>query len=302
MNKLETSIGGMKLKNPVMTASGTFGYGEEYSRFIDLNRLGAVVVKGISLNPMEGNPVPRIYETPSGMLNAIGLQNVGLKVFIEEKLPFLRRFDTKVVVNILGNTVEEYVELARHLEEAAVDAIELNVSCPNVKKGGIAFGTDLAAMGKLVEQVRAATRLPIITKLSPNAGNIAEFARVAENAGSDAVSLINTLLGLAIDPQTRRPRLANITGGLSGPAIRPIAVRMVWEVFRKVKIPIVGMGGIMDSDNAIEFILAGATAVAVGTANFVQPDASERIVDGIERYVDENELHSIREIVGGMII
>lgn len=302
MNKLETSIGAMKLKNPVMTASGTFGYGEEYSKFIDLNRLGAVVVKGISLNPMEGNPVPRIYETPSGMLNAIGLQNVGLKVFIEEKLPFLRRFDTKVVVNILGNTVEEYVELARHLEEAAVDAIELNVSCPNVKKGGIAFGTDLAAMGGLVEQVRAATRLPIITKLSPNAGNIAEFARVAENAGSDAVSLINTLLGLAIDPQTRRPRLANITGGLSGPAIRPIAVRMVWEVFRKVRIPIVGMGGIMDSDNAIEFILAGATAVAVGTANFVQPDASVRIVDGIERYVEENELHSIREIVGGMII
>jgi len=302
MNRLETSIGAMKLKNPVMTASGTFGYGEEYSKFIDLNRLGAVVVKGISLNPMEGNPVPRICETPSGMLNAIGLQNVGLKVFIEEKLPFLRRFDTRVIVNILGNTVEEYVELARHLEEAAVDAIELNVSCPNVKKGGIAFGTDLAAMGALIEQVRAATRLPIITKLSPNAGNIAEFARVAENAGSDAVSLINTLLGLAINPQTRRPRLANITGGLSGPAIRPIAVRMVWEVFRKVKIPIVGMGGIMDSDNAIEFILAGATAVAVGTANFVQPDASVKIVDGIERYVEENELHSIREIVGGMII
>ncbi|MBI5141196.1 MAG: dihydroorotate dehydrogenase [Nitrospirae bacterium] len=302
MNKLETSIGALKLKNPVMTASGTFGYGEEYSKFIDLNRLGAVVVKGISLNPMEGNPVPRIYETPSGMLNAIGLQNVGLKVFIEEKLPFLRRFDTKVIVNILGNTVEEYVELARHLEEAAVDAIELNVSCPNVKKGGIAFGTDLSAMGGLVEQVRAATRIPIITKLSPNAGNIAEFARVAENAGSDAVSLINTLLGLAIDPQTRRPRLANITGGLSGPAIRPIAVRMVWEVFRKVKIPIIGMGGIMDSDNAIEFILAGATAVAVGTANFVQPDACERIVDGLECYVDENGLHSIREIVGGMII
>jgi len=302
MNRLAVNIGPLRLKNPVMTASGTFGYGQEYAEFIDLNRLGAVVVKGISLEPMEGNPVPRVFETPSGMLNAIGLQNVGLDVFRKEKLPFLRQFDTAVIVNVLGSCVDEYVLLVQHLEDAGVDAVELNVSCPNVKEGGIAFGADSAVMGRLVEKVRKISKLPIITKLSPNVTNISEFARIAENAGSDAVSLINTILGLCIDPQTRRPRLSNITGGLSGPAIRPVAVRMVWEVYKSVNIPIIGMGGIMNSDDAVEFILAGATGVAVGTASFVNPMATIEIIEGLEQYLDNNDIESISRLTGGMIL
>ncbi len=302
MSRLAVNIGPLRLKNPVMTASGTFGYGQEYAEFIDLNRLGAVVVKGISLEPMEGNPVPRVFETPCGMLNAIGLQNVGLDVFRKEKLPFLRQFDTAVIANVLGNCVDEYVLLVQHLEDAGVDAVELNVSCPNVKEGGIAFGADSAVMGRLVEKVRKASKLPIITKLSPNVTSISEFARIAENAGSDAVSLINTILGLCIDPQTRRPRLSNITGGLSGPAIRPVAVRMVWEVYKSVNIPIIGMGGIMNSDDAVEFILAGATGVAVGTASFVNPMATIEIIEGLEQYLDNNDIESISRLTGGMIL
>lgn len=289
---------GFVLKNPVMTASGTFGYGAEYSEFVDLNRLGAIVVKGISREPMEGNPVPRIAETPCGMLNAIGLQNVGLKAFVKEKLPFLRRFDTRVIVNILGNHVDEYVTLSKELEAAGVDAVELNVSCPNVKEGGIAFGTRTASLGTLVEAVRRVTRLPLITKLSPNVASVADFARTAKEAGSDAVSLINTLLGMSIDPESRRPRLSNITGGLSGPAIRPVAVRMVWEVRRNVDIPVIGMGGIMNADDAVEFMLAGASAVAVGTANFVNPKATLQIVDGLESYLKRHELSSVEELIG----
>ncbi|MCX5719844.1 MAG: dihydroorotate dehydrogenase, partial [Nitrospirae bacterium] len=280
---LTVHIGHLKLKNPVMTASGTFGYGEEYSEFVDLNQLGAIVVKGISLKPMEGNPSPRICETPCGMLNAIGLQNVGLKRFIKEKLPYLRRFDTKVIVNILGNTMQEYKRLSEVLDGAGVDGIELNVSCPNVKKGGIIFGTDKKILARLIGKVRQSVKKAVlITKLSPNVSNIREFSKVAEDAGSDAISLINTITGMAIDVETRRPKLANIIGGLSGPAIKPIAVRMVWEASKAVKIPVVGIGGIMNAMDAIEFMLAGATAVEVGTANFVNPRVTIDIIEGIE--------------------
>jgi dihydroorotate dehydrogenase (NAD+) catalytic subunit len=298
---LTVTIGHLKLKNPVMTASGTFGYGEEHSEFIDLNKLGAVIVKGISLKPMEGNPPPRICETPCGMLNAIGLQNIGLKKFLKEKIPYLRTFDTKLIVNILGNSLNEYVRLARALDEAGVDGIELNVSCPNVKKGGIAFGTDKKTLAKLVAKVRQTVKKTIIiTKLSPNVSNIKEFAKVAEDSGSDAISLINTIPGLSIDTETWEPRLANITGGLSGPAIRPIAIRMVWEASHAVSIPIIGIGGIMNEQDAIEFFLAGAAAIQVGTANFVNPKATVTILNGIEEYLKRNKIYYIKEMIGGV--
>lgn len=298
---LTVDIGNLKLKNPVMTAAGTFGYGEEYSEFVDLNLLGAVVVKGISLEPMEGNPSPRICETPCGMLNAIGLQNVGLKIFLKEKLPFLKRFDTKVIVNILGNTIQEYVRLSRELDKADVDGIELNVSCPNVKRGGMMFGTDRRALGKLVTKVRQTVKKTvIITKLSPTVPDIADMARVAENAGSDAVSLINTIPGMTIDIETWKPRLANITGGLSGPAIKPIAVRMVWEASGAVRIPVIGVGGIMKAEDAIEFMLAGASAIQVGTGNFLNPMATVEIIDGIVTYLKKQGINNVEDIVGGM--
>jgi dihydroorotate dehydrogenase (NAD+) catalytic subunit len=298
---LSVDIGNLRLKNPVMTASGTFGYGEEYSEFVDLNLLGAVVVKGISLKPLEGNPPPRIWETPCGMLNAIGLQNVGLKKFLKDKLPFLKRFDTKVIVNVLGNTVPEYVRLSKELDKAGVDGIELNVSCPNVKKGGIMFGTDRRTLERLVTKVRQAVKKAVmITKLSPTVPDVAAMARVAEDAGSDAVSLINTIPGMAIDIETRKPRLANITGGLSGPAIKPIAVRMVWEASRAVKIPVIGVGGIMKAEDAIEFMLAGASAVQVGTGNFLNPGATVEIVDGIVTYLKKQGINDVEDIVGGM--
>lgn len=300
---LTVNIGKLKLNTPVMTASGTFGYGEEYSEFVDLNKLGAIVVKGLSLKPMEGNPSPRIYETPCGMLNAIGLQNVGVKEFLKTKLPYIRKFDTKLIVNIFGNTIQEYVKLSRILDDAGVDGIELNVSCPNIKKGGIFFGTDKKMLQKLLYKVRASVRNAVlITKLSPNVSYIQEFAKIAEECGSDAVSLINTIPGMAIDIKTRRPRIANITGGLSGPAIKPIAVRMVYETFRAVKIPVIGMGGIMNSDDAIEFMLAGATAVAVGTANFINPYATIDIIKGIESFMAENSITDIKELTGGIKI
>jgi dihydroorotate dehydrogenase (NAD+) catalytic subunit len=291
----------MHLKAPVISASGCFGYGEEYSEFIDLNRLGAVVVKGISLKPMHGNPPPRICETPCGMLNSIGLQNVGLKVFLKEKLPFLRTFDTKVIVNILGNSLKDYEKLARSLDDAGVDAIELNVSCPNVRKGGIWFGTDRKMLGKLVSATKESLQHSVlITKLSPTVSDIGEFAQIAEDAGSDAVSLINTIPGIAIDINTRKPKIRNIIGGLSGPAIKPIALRMVYETYKRVTIPIIGMGGIMNASDALEFIIAGATAVAVGTANFINPLTTVEIIDGIGSFMKQENLTALNDLTGSL--
>jgi dihydroorotate dehydrogenase (NAD+) catalytic subunit len=298
---LNVSIGHLKLKNPVMTASGTFGYGEEYAEFVDLNMLGAVVVKGISLKPMEGNPPPRICETSCGMLNAIGLQNIGLKMFLKEKLFYLKKFNTKVIVNILGSTLDEYAKLSNALDDAGVDGIELNVSCPNVKKGGIAFGTDKKILARLVSKIKNSLKNAIlITKLSPNVSNIKEFSRVTEDAGSDAISLINTIPAMAVDIDTWKPKLSNITGGLSGPAIKPIALRMVWEASNAVSIPVIGIGGITNAEDAIEFMLAGATAIEVGTANFINPRASIDIINGIEAYLKKKAIHDIKKVIGGL--
>lgn len=301
MINLSVKIGKLDLKNPVMTASGTFGYGEEYAEFVDLNKLGAIVVKGISLNPMEGNPPPRICETPCGMLNAIGLQNVGLKNFVDEKLPYLKKFKTKIIVNILGSSVNEYVKIAEELDETGIDGIELNVSCPNVKKGGILFGLNKKILERLVIKVkRSIKNLVLITKLSPDIFNIQEIAKIAEGSGSDAISLINTIPAMCIDIETWRPKLANIIGGLSGPAIRPVAVRMVWEVSKSVRIPVIGIGGIMNSKDAIEFMLAGATAVQVGTANFINPKTTVEIIEGIEGYLKKKNIRSIKDIIGAL--
>ena len=303
MPELSVNIAGVELKNPVMTASGTFGYGLEYEPFFDISQLGAVVVKGLSLNPKEGNPPPRIVETPAGILNAIGLQNVGVKAFLEDKLPQLKKLDVKTIVNFFGNTGDEYVELASLLDHAeGIAALEVNISCPNIKSGGIAFGTDSGEAGKLIKSIRKKTSLPLIVKLSPNVTSISEIARSVECAGADAVSLINTITGMSIDIRTKRPKLANITGGLSGPAIRPVAVRMVWEVSRAVNIPVIGMGGIMSADDAIEFILAGADAIQIGTANFVNPGAAMEIIKGIESYLVRENLESIASLKGGMIV
>ena len=285
---LSVDFAGIKLKNPVLTASGTFGYGEEYADFVDLNRLGGVIVKGISLKPIAGNPPPRIWETPSGMLNAIGLENPGVEVFLREKLPFLRQYDTAVIVNIFGCSVDDYLAVAERLDGAeGVSGIEVNISCPNVKAGGMAFGTDVKATFELLSTVRKATRLPLIAKLSPNVTDVTDFAKAARDAGCDGLSLINTLLGMAIDVRTGKPRLANCTGGLSGPAIRPVAVRMAWQVASAVSLPIIGMGGIVTAEDALEFILAGASAVAVGTANFMNPRATLDVLDGIEAFLAE---------------
>ncbi len=298
---LAVEIAGIKLKNPVMVASGTFGYGEEYAPYVDLNRLGAIVAKGLSLKPRPGNPPPRICETPSGMLNAIGLENVGVEAFIKEKLPFIRKYDTRVIVNIFGSTIEEYVEVAKSLNGVkGVDGIEVNISCPNVKEGGILFGTDIKSTFHLLSSVRKVTELPLIAKLSPNVTDIVQFAKVARDAGVDALSLINTIIGMAIDTETWRPKLANIAGGLSGPAIRPVAVRMVWEVHQKVDLPIIGMGGIMTAADAIEFFLAGARAIAIGTANFVNPAATIEIIEGIETYLVKKGIGDIGEIIGAV--
>jgi len=297
--KLEVFIGKLKLANPIMTASGTFGYGGEYAEFIDLNRLGAVVVKGLSLKPKEGNPTPRIVETPSGMLNSIGLQNIGIESFIKEKMPFLRQFSTKVIVNFFGDTIEEYVEAAERLSCVdGVHGLEMNISCPNKQAGWSIFGTDPKVTHDVVTAVRKKTGLPLIVKLSPNVTDIAMMARVAEDAGADAVSVINTLTGMAIDIHTRKPKLANVRGGLSGPAIKPVAVRMVYEVKQAVKIPIIGLGGIMNADDAIEFIIAGATAVAVGTANFINPMATMEILDGMIEYMKIHQIEDIGSLTG----
>jgi dihydroorotate dehydrogenase (NAD+) catalytic subunit len=296
---LEVHIGRLRLKNPVMTASGTFGYGEEYSEFVDLNRLGAVVVKGLSLKPKEGNPPPRIVETAAGMLNAIGLQNIGIERFVEEKLPFLRRFDTAVIVNFFGDSVDEYAEAAERLSGVdGIHGLEMNISCPNKQAGWCIFGTDPKVTAQVVGAVRKKTTLPLIVKLSPNVTDISLMARVAMDAGADAVSLINTITGMSIDIRTRRPRLANITGGLSGPAVKPIAIRMVYDVYRSLKIPVIGMGGIMNAADAVEFILAGASAVAVGTANFVNPRATVEILDGIIDYMKKEGIEDIGSLTG----
>lgn len=298
---LEVHVAGIRMKNPVMTASGTFGYGNEYADFIDLNQLGAIVVKGITSVPWPGNPMPRIIETPSGMLNAIGLQNVGVDGFIEKKLPYLRNFDVPVIVNICGKQLKEYVEVTEKLDDAdGVAAIELNISCPNLHCGGMSFGVDPQLTYQLVKSVREKTSLPLLVKLSPNVTDITVIARAAEDAGADGLSAINTVLGMTIDIKTRRPMLANITGGLSGPAIKPIALRMVWQVYNAVKLPIIGMGGIMTGDDAIAFFIAGASAVAVGTANFVNPRAPLGVIDGIRAYLEKYGVSSIKELVGSL--
>lgn len=298
---LRTNIGGVPLRNPVMTASGTFGYGREYSPFVDLNRLGAIVVKGLSLSPAKGNPPPRIAETPCGMLNAIGLENVGIDVFVEKKLPYLRTLATPAWVNIYGRTIEEYAELARRIEDIeGISGIELNISCPNVKTGGIAFGVDRRMAYEVVQAVRKKTARPLMVKLSPNVTDITEIARSAIDAGADALSLINTITGMAIDIHSRRPRIANITGGLSGPAIRPVALRMVWQVAQMSEVPVVGIGGIVTAEDALEFIIAGAAAVQVGTANFIDAAVSMHIVDGIERYMEQHGISRLSELIGSL--
>ncbi len=298
---LSAKIAGIELRNPVMLASGTARYGEEIAGYCDLNRVGAIIVKGIALRPTPGNPPPRICETPSGMLNAIGLPNIGVEAFISDKLPFLKRFTTRVIVNIFGSTVEEYGEVAKGFHDVeGVDGLEVNISCPNIKEGGIAFGTDIEATRRVVREVRRATTLPVIIKLSPNVTDIVSFAKVCEEEGADGLSVINTFLAMSIDTETWKPRLANITGGLSGPAIRPVAVRMVWQVSKAVRIPIIGMGGIVTVDDAVEFFLAGASAIAVGTANFINPCASIEIIDGLERYLDTKGLNSITELIGAL--
>ncbi|MBS3809335.1 MAG: dihydroorotate dehydrogenase [Desulfobacterales bacterium] len=296
---LEVDLCGLRLKNPVLTASGTFGYGLEFEELVDLNRLGGIVVKGLSLQPAAGNPPPRIAETASGMLNAIGLENIGIEAFIRDKLPRLSRYDTPVFVNTYAKTIGEYAELAARIDTVEqIAGIEVNISCPNVKAGGVAFGVDPEAAGKVVQKVRMSTQKPLIVKLSPNAPDIVSVARRVEDSGADAVSLINTITGMAVDINTRRPRLANVTGGLSGPAIKPVALRMVWQVAAAVKIPVVGIGGIMSAEDVLEFMIAGASAVEIGTANFVNPRVSMEIIDGLVRYLEENRLESIRDIVG----
>jgi dihydroorotate dehydrogenase (NAD+) catalytic subunit len=296
---LSVNFAGIKLKNPVLTASGTFGYGEEYAEFVDLNKLGGVIVKGISLKPIKGNPPPRIWETPSGMLNAIGLENPGVDVFLNEKLPYLKKFDTAVIVNVFGYSLEDYVGVVERLDGVpGVSGLEVNISCPNVKAGGIVFGTNLKSAFELLSAVRKATKLPVIAKLSPNVTDITEFSKAAQDAGCDGLSLINTLLGMAIDVRCMRPRLANRTGGLSGPAIRPVAVRMVWQVAKSVQLPIIGMGGIVTGEDAMEFILAGASAVAVGTANFINPRATLDVLAGIESLMGEQGIPDLKDLIG----
>jgi dihydroorotate dehydrogenase (NAD+) catalytic subunit len=296
---MAVNLGRLKLKNPVMTASGTFGYGEEYADYIDLNKLGAIVVKGLSLKPRIGNPPPRIMETTGGMLNAVGLQNIGVDAFIEEKLPFLRKYDVAVIANIYGETYDEYKKVAKKLGAAkGVHALEVNISCPNVKKGGVSFGSDPKVAAKVTQAVKEETSLPVIVKLTPNVTDISAIAQAVEKAGADAISLINTLTGLAVDLKSRKPHLKNITGGLSGPAIKPIALRMVWEVVQRVSVPVIGIGGIMTAEDALEFLILGAQAVQIGTANFVNPQTTMEVIDGIKDYLTANKIKDINEIIG----
>ena len=297
---LSVDVAGMALRNPIMTASGTFGYGAEFAPYMDLQSIGAIVTKGLSLRPQAGNDTPRIVETPAGMLNAIGLQNVGIDAFIEKKVPFLRTVNTPCIANFFGNTVEEYAEMARRLDAIPeVAGLEMNISCPNVKCGGIQFGSDPASAATVVAACRAVCNKPLIVKLSPNVTDVVAMARACVDAGADSLSLINTLVGMAIDVKTRRPVLANTTGGLSGPAIKPVALRMVWQVAQAVKVPLIGIGGIMSATDVVEFLLAGATAVQVGTASFVTPGIAQTIAEDLEQWMQDNGVHDVRELIGG---
>jgi dihydroorotate dehydrogenase (NAD+) catalytic subunit len=296
---LRVNVAGIAMKNPVMTASGTFGYGQEFTPFFDLNRLGAIVIKGLSLEPSPGNPPPRTVETCGGMLNAIGLENVGVEAFVKDKLPFLQTLDTAVILNIYGRDMDEYGAIARRLEGIeGLAGLEVNISCPNVKAGGLAFGTDSKMAFQVTKTVREKTDLPLIVKLSPNVTNIATIARSVEDAGADALSLINTITGMAVDINTRQPKLANVIGGLSGPAIKPIALRMVWNAVQAVDIPVVGIGGIMNATDALEFLIVGARAIQVGTANFVNPKTAVEILDGLSAFLSKHNLSHINQIQG----
>ncbi len=303
MADLRVNLGRLQLKNPVMTASGTFGYGSEYSDFIDLSRIGGIIVKGTTLRDRQGNPYPRMAETPSGMLNAVGLQNKGVDYFIDHIYPKIKQYDTNIFVNVSGSTIEDYIITSEKLNSLdKIPGIELNISCPNVKEGGMAFGTSCLSAAQVVREVRRVYKNELMVKLSPNVTDISEIARAVEDEGADSVSLINTLLGMAINATTRKPLLSTITGGLSGPAVKPIALRMVWQVANAVKIPVVGMGGIMNATDAIEFFLAGATAIQVGTANFIDPTVSIKILDGIDDYLNLNNFSSINELIGALEI
>ncbi|NDV59979.1 dihydroorotate dehydrogenase [Bacteroides sp. 519] len=301
MADLNIKIGSLNLKNPVMTASGTFGYGEEFADFMDISQIGGIIVKGTTLNPREGNPYPRMAETPSGMLNAVGLQNKGVHYFVNSIYPGLKDINTNIIVNVSGSCIDDYVQTAEIINELEhIPAIELNISCPNVKQGGMAFGVTAKGAAEVVKQVRAAYKKTLIVKLSPNVTDVTEIARAVEEQGADSVSLINTLLGMAIDAETRRPLLSTITGGLSGPAVKPIALRMVWQVYNSVKIPVVGLGGIMNWKDAVEFMLAGATAIQIGTANFIDPITTQRVSEGINDYLDRKGYKSVSEIIGAL--
>ncbi len=297
MIDMKVDIGGIKLKNPVVMASGTFGFGREYAKFYDLSRLGGIVAKGLTLEPREGNRPPRIAETPAGILNSVGLQNPGVNIFIKEELPFLRRYNVAVIANIAGNTVEDYCRMAEKLG-SCVDGIELNISCPNVKEGGVTFGTKCDSVYNITSKVKEYCKVPLIVKLSPNVTDIVEIAEAAEKGGADAISLINTLLGMSIDINTGKPVLANIVGGLSGPAVKPVAVRMVWQVAGSVNIPVIGMGGISCWQDAAEFIIAGADAVSVGTANFINPYAPLEIIEGLERFLEGKGFENVKQLKG----
>lgn len=298
MSKTSVTLAGVELKNPVMTASGTFGSGEEYSEFVDLNQLGAVVTKGVANVPWPGNPTPRIVETAGGMLNAIGLQNPGIDVFCSRDIPFLKKYDTKIIVNVCGKSTEDYCEVVERLAQEPVDLLEINVSCPNVKEGGIAFGQNPKALEAITKEVKKRAKQPIIMKLSPNVTDITEMARAAETGGADVLSLINTITGMKIDINRRTFALANKTGGMSGPAVKPVAVRMVYQVANAVKLPIIGMGGIASAEDALEFIMAGATAVSVGTANFFNPYTTQEVVKGIEEFMARQKVEDIHELIG----
>lgn len=300
MSNLSVNLAGVTLKNPVMTASGTFGSGAEYSEFVDLNHLGAVVTKGVANVPWPGNPTPRVAETTGGMLNAIGLQNPGIDVFCERDIPFLKKYDTKIIVNVCGKTTEDYCEVVERLGNEPVDMLEINVSCPNVKEGGIAFGQDPKALEAITKEVKKYAKQPVIMKLSPNVTDITEMARAAEAGGADILSLINTLTGMKIDINRRTFALANKTGGMSGPCVKPVAVRMVYQVAQAVNVPIIGMGGISNAEDALEFILAGATAVSIGTANFANPYATVETVKGIEEYLEKNQIDDINTLIGAV--
>lgn len=301
MVQLSTKIGSLELKNPVMTASGTFGYGTEYADFMDISRLGAIIVKGTTLNPRQGNPYPRMAETPSGMLNAVGLQNKGVDYFVDHIYPEVQKIGTAIIVNVSGSCIDDYVQTAGIINTLdAIPAIELNISCPNVKQGGMAFGVNPESAAQVVSAVRKAYDKTLIVKLSPNVTDITEIARAVEDAGADSVSLINTMLGMAIDAEKRRPILSTITGGMSGPAVKPVALRMVWQTAKAVKIPVIGLGGICSATDAIEFLLAGASAIQIGTANFIDPSISEKVIDGIADYLQRHNFSSVQDIIGAL--